>query len=361
MATTTTVTESNRVFDEFSPKKMIIQSRGAIRYLFSKWYIILVAGVVLGVAGATYAYFKKSTYAAEITFALDEGATQSATNSNLSGLADEFGFTMTAGGVFSNVTNISELIKSRLLIEKTLRSSVEIDKKSVLFADFFLDSLEYRDKWMKKSPYYRIDFRAQPKDKNELLFTNSILRSIYETLISKNISVGVKGKGTSIFSVSLVSTHELFTKYFLEALMTEVTQYYIESKTLRSKLNLDFLQKRTDSIRGAYNRALYGRAVFVDANVNPARQTGIVSSDKQQTDIQILKASYIELVGALESAKTSLMRDTPLIQYLDTPILPLKKTNPRVKFYFIVFFLIGCFFSTLYLATRKGIKYIPRT
>lgn len=350
---------SNQVFEEFSPRKLILQVRSSVFYLRSKWIIILSFAIITGIAAAVYYSFKKPNYTAEITFALDEGVTQ-AGNPDLSELSDALGLpgTFDAGTIFSSMTNIVELMQSRLLIEKTLRSSVIIDNKAVMFADFFLDSLNYREKWLKTSPYPKLNFASNNKSQKETLYENSIVRSIYETLITKNLKIDRKGKGTTIIAVTCISSNELFSKYFLEALLNEVTQYYIETKTQRSKISVEVIQKRTDSIRLAYNKALYGRAAFTDAHINPSRQTVSVTGEKQQTDVQILRASYVELVRSLENAKTSLMRDTPLIQYLDTPILPLRLDKPSVVKKFILFFLIGGFLITGFLLVRKLYNYI---
>ncbi|MDO6430410.1 Wzz/FepE/Etk N-terminal domain-containing protein [Flavitalea sp. BT771] len=331
--------EQPREYQEFSPRRFILQVQGLGRYILSKWLIILAVALVFGIAGAAYALTKKPQYVAEMTFVLDEEATQSP-KSGISQLSEELGLGSDAGSVFSSPTNIAELMMSRLLIEKTLRSTVNVEGKNVLLADFFLDSLDYREKWMKKSRFYHLDFLAKKTDKQEALFGNGIMRSMYETLIDRNLKIDKKGKGTTIISVLCTSTHELFSKFFLEELMHTVTQYYIEKKTERAKMNVDFIQQRTDSIRHAYNIALYGRAEFADAFFNPNRQLPMVTRERQQTDIQILRASYIELTRSLESAKTALMRDTPLIQYLDQPVLPLKVLRSSwIKFALIGFFL----------------------
>ncbi len=351
--------DSDRVFDEFSPKKLIILVQRSGSYLLSKWKIILLVSILFGIGGIVRSFLKKPTYAAEITFALDEGAAQSAKN-DYSQLSEQLGIEtmMDAGGVFSSVTNIVELMQSRLLIEKTLRKTINIHGKLITYADFFLDSLNYRAKWMKGSPYYHLNFLSQKKDTSTILFENRIIGNIYDNLISENLDVNKKGKGTSIISVSCTSENELFSKYFLEALIEEVTQYYIETKTQRAKLNVAFLQKRTDSIRNAFSGALYGRAAFTDANINAIRQITTVSGERQQTDVQILRTTYIDLVRSLESAKTTLMRETPLIQYIDLPILPLKSASSGMIKNFILFFLLGAFLITVYLSIRKGIRYI---
>ncbi len=357
MTTITPTGEPIGTFDEFSPKRIILQTRLACIYLLSKWKQILFFALLCGIAIAIYSFFKKPDYAAEITFAVDEQSTQENKN-NLSELDRELGIasSLDAGAVFSSLTNIVELMQSRLLIEKTLRSSVNINGKSLVFADFFLDSLDYRDKWMKKSPYYHIDFLSKEKNRQDSLFENGIMRNIYDVLIAKNIKLDRKGKGTTIISVTCISQNELFSKYFLEALLHTVTQYYIDTKTERARLNLAFIQARTDSIKNAYYDALHGRAIFVDALNNPIRQEASVFGERQQTNIQILKTSYIGLTQSLESAKTALMRDTPLIQYLDVPILPLKILKPNLIKRFLIFFAVGIFLSSVYFLLSRAYR-----
>jgi Chain length determinant protein len=360
MTANTSMHNSNRVFDEFSPKKLILQGRSAFKYVLSRWKLILLAGILLGAAAAIYTFFTKPNYQAEITFAIDEVPSEPAAKSTFSEISDELGLgtTLDGGTVFSSLTNIVELMQSRLLIEKTLRSAANIDGTQVVFADFFLDSLDYRDKWMKNSPYYHINFQVPKKDKKEILFENNIMRNIYEVLTTKNIKIDKKGKGTTIISVTCISEHELFSKYFLEAWLDEVAHYYVETKTQRAKNFLDFIQKRTDSVKTAYSNALYGRASYADAHSNAIRQTVSVSVEKQQTDVQILRTSYVELVKSLESARSSLMRETPLIQFLDTPILPLKMQKPSFLKRFILFFIVGAFLMTVLVALGGGYRYI---
>lgn len=320
--------------------------QGMGRYLLSKWWIILGVGVLLALAGAVYSIMKKPQFIAEVTFVLDEEATQSP-RSGISQLSEELGLGSDAGGMFSSPTNIMELMQSRLLIEKTLRSTVQVEGKKLLLADFFLDSLEYREKWKVRKDYA-----------NDPLYESGLMGSMCETLTKQNIKIEKKGKGTTIFSVQCMSTHQLFSKYFLEELLNTVTKYYVEKKTERAKLNVDFIQKRTDSVRQAYNIALYGRAEFSDAFFNPGKQTPLVAREKQQTDIQILRASYVELTRSLEGAKTSLMRETPLIQYLDMPVLPLKILRSNTIKNAIVGGLLGVFLTAGILLFRKIMKAI---
>jgi len=352
----------DRVFNEFSPKEAILQLRSIGLYILSRWRPVLLAGIVLGLAGAAYSYFKKVDYVAEMTFALDEGAASAAQRpgTGLSELTEALGMTQAydAGGVFSSATNIVELMTSRLLVERALRSSVTIDGHALSFADFFLDSLDYRQKWLKDQRYAGASFPIAGGSRQDSLFENGIFRSMYEILVARNIKIDKAGKGTTIFDATCISHNELFSKLFLEALMNEVVRYYVDVKTERAKLNLGFIQKRTDSIQQAYNKLLYGKAYYNDEHINPILQIAQVAKDKQLTDIQILKSTYIDLTHSLESAKTTLIRETPLIQYVDTPILPLKQLRSNLVKFLLIGFFAGALLMAGYFGLKKGWSYL---
>ncbi len=359
---TSTQQDTNRVFDEFSPKKLILQIQSTGSYILSKWIIILLVAVVFGITGYIYVASKNSTYVAEITFAMDEGASQSA-RSDFAQLSEQLGMgqVLEAGGIFSSTTNIVELMRSRLLIEKTLRSTVTINGRSLLFADFFLDSLNYREKWLGDTSGHKLNLNAVKKSRQDSLFENNIIRNIYQVLTTQNIKIDTKGKGTSIISVTCTTENELFSKYFLEALIDKVISFYIDNKTQRAKLDVAFLQHRTDSIKNVFTGSLYGKAAFTDANINSVRQVGTVSGDRQLVDIQIQKTTYADLFRSLEIAKTTLMKETPLIQYIDFPILPLKMNSPGPLKMAILLFIVGCFITLLLLLLFKIYRhFIPK-
>lgn len=344
--------------DPLSPKILLQQLKETLAYLRSKWLVLIVAGIITGSAGAIYMAQKKTLFKAEITFAIDEGQAQKG-NSEFSEFSEQLGLGSVDGGtIFSSSKNIEELLKSRLIIEKTLRSTIEIDGKKLLLADFFLDSLNYRSKWITNGPYPEIDFHKIKTNKDEILFENNIIRNIYKVIISKNIQISEKSKGSSITLVTCLSEHQLFSKYFLEKLISEVTQYYIDSKTRRSKINLSIIEKRNDSVKNAYVSSVYGRASMNDADINLVRQTPSVPSEKKQTDVQILRSAYIDLSRSIESAKTSLMNVTPLIEIIDTPILPLDVIKPSVMKNFFLFFLVGSFLGIVYLISSRVYRHL---
>ena len=90
---------------------------------------------------------------------------------------------------------------------------------------------------------------------------------------------------------------------------------------------MEILEKQTDSIRRELNNAITGVAVANDNifGLNPALNVRRTPSSRRQVDVQTNTAILTELVKQTEIAKVALRRETPLIQVLDSPTLPLEK------------------------------------
>jgi hypothetical protein len=150
---------------------------------------------------------------------------------------------------------------------------------------------------------------------------------IYDDLSKNGLSVSQKDKKIAIISIDMISTNELFAKYFTEALAKQVSDFYVASKSKKARMNMDILERQTDSIRRELNGAITGVAVANDNTfmLNPALNVRRAPSARRQVDVQANTAILTELVKQSELAKVTLRRETPLIQVIDKPILPLKK------------------------------------
>ncbi len=123
---------------------------------------------------------------------------------------------------------------------------------------------------------------------------------------------------------------------------------------------MTILQHQADSVRQRLNMAISGVAMANDANpnLNAAMQVLRAPSQQRQVDVQANTAILTELVKNLELAKLALRRETPLIQVIDKPLLPLK-VDKLGKLKALVFggFLAG-FFTCLYLVLSMIFKNI---
>ena len=312
--------------NEISLKEVIQKIKDWKKYLILKWKVILLFGVVGGALGLTYAIIKKPVYTAELSFAIEDAKSGGGLGS-YAGIASQFGLDLgsSGGGAFSG-DNLLELMKSRKLIQKTLLATVNIHGKSETLAELYIDFNNLRKGWSNESEIANIHFFPGADESKFSLKQDSLLGDFHEKLIMNNLSVVKVDKKLNIILVTVNTKNELFSKYFVEILTNEVSQFYIETKTKKASQNVKILQHQADSVRSELNNAISGVANSIDVNpnANPNRTILRTPSQHKQVDVQVNTAILAELVKNLEVSKVSLRNETPLIQIIDTPILPLK-------------------------------------
>lgn len=315
-----------KVQDEISLKELIEKGKEWFSYLLSQWKIIVLAGFVGAALGVTYSIMKKPIYTATLTFALEDEKSGGGLGGAL-GLASSFGFDLggSGGSIFLG-SNLTQLFKSRKMVEQTLLTPVVVNDKTISLAEMYIQNAKWREVWDKDSKFKNIQFLPSQERKYFTRMHDSIFGVIYKNL-SGTLAVGQKDKKIDIISMDVSSNDELFAKYFCEALARQVGQFYVATKTKKARANMAILQKQTDSIRAELNGAITGVAVANDNtfNLNPALNVRRSPSARRQVDVQANTAILTELVKQTELAKVALRKETPLIQVIDRPILPLPK------------------------------------
>jgi hypothetical protein len=342
--------------DELTLVDLIRITKEWWRYFLSKWVIIVIVGLLGGVLGFFYAKTKKVLYKAELTFALEESG--SGGLGGALGLASQFGLDFggggAGGGVFS-VDNLLQLMKSRSMVEKALLTEVSIDGNNQTLAEYYIAYNKMREGWENDPNMKSVRFLSGADRSKFTMQQDSILGLLYEEFSGKSLTVEKIDKKSTIIAMNVISGNELFSKYFTTVLAEEVSDFYIETKTKKSAQNLAILQHQTDSVRRELNSAISGVASSSDANpnANSALQRLRVPSQKRQFDVQVNQAILSVLVQNLELAKVSLRKETPLIQVIDSPILPLKNTKLSKRNSVIVGGILAGFLILAFLAAKK--------
>jgi uncharacterized protein involved in exopolysaccharide biosynthesis len=338
--------------DEISLKELIQKIQEWIAYLKTQWKLIIGIAALGGIIGFAYASFQKPNYLATTTFVLEEDKGGGGGLGGALGLASSFGLDIGGGGggLFTS-SNIIELMKSRLVVEKTLLNPVQVSGKEISLADFYIQFNELKEDWAKKPALANINFPINSDRSKFSLQQDSILQIISEGLTKNNLVIVQKDKKVSIISLTVKTESQLFSKLFCEQLLKETSDFYIETKSKKSRLNVDILQHQADSIRAELNSAITGVATASDNvyNLNPALNVKRTPSTRRQVDVQANTAILTQLVAQLELSKVSLRKETPLVQLIDRPILPLEKDKVgRLKSLVLGGFLAG-FLTVLYL------------
>ena len=346
--------------DEISLKELIKKVKEWYDYLLSQWKKIVLAGIIGATLGLTYSFIKKPVYTASLSFALDSNKPSGGLGGAL-GLASSLGFDLggSGGGIFEG-SNLTELFKSRNMVEKTLLMPIRFNGKTISLAEMYIQNEEWRDKWLTKKKLVGVQFFPNANLKNFSRSQDSIFGEVYDDLSKFGLEVGQKDKKVDIISIEVSSTNELFAKFFTEALAKQVGDFYIETKSKKARLNMAILQKQTDSIRGELNNAITGVAVANDNTfgLNPSLNVRRAPSARRQVDVQANTAILTELVKQTELAKVTLRKETPLIQIIDRPILPLKKEKVGKLIGLVLGGVLFGFLTVLFLTLKNVLKKI---
>lgn len=316
---------SQRETDQISLQELIMKINGLIRFLVGRWVVILVMVLIGSVSAMVYAMTKKTGYVAKLSFVLEEHSGSNGSLGAAANIAAQFGLNiggLSGSGGFFQGDNIIEFLKSRSMIDKTLLSEVEIDGNTELLVSRYVECNDLRKKWA-NTPYLK---NIQFKDTIGIYHQDSLMAEFYKSILKRNLTIGKIDKKYNIFTVEMETSDEAFSKAFVETLIGNATDFYVQTKTQKAQENLAVLTHQVDSVRQELNDAISGVAAASDANPNPNRalQRLRVGSQRRTIDVQANTAILTELVKNQEIAKITLRNEKPIIQVLDKPILPLE-------------------------------------
>ncbi|WP_316790822.1 lipopolysaccharide biosynthesis protein [Pedobacter frigoris] len=341
---------SNQDREEITLRELVSRIKIWWRYILSKWLIIFFSAFVGMLFGVAYAFLNKTIYVAETTFVLEDDQGKSV--GSLAGLASIAGFDLGGGGggIFQG-DNILELYKSRTMIEKTLLTEVDLNGKRRTLIDHYISFNKLREDWDNTPDLNKINFNLSRSNSNNASLKrvqDSIIGSIVKDINKSNLTVAKPDKKLNIIKVEVKAYDEFFAKAFNQEIVKNVNDFYVQTKTKKSIQNVAILQRKADSVRNVMDGAIYRAVAVTDAtpNLNPTRQIQRVApAQRSQFSAETNKAILEELVKNLELAKISLLKETPLIQVIDEPILPLFKSKLSIvksAIFSAVLFLFMC-------------------
>jgi uncharacterized protein involved in exopolysaccharide biosynthesis len=346
--------------DEITLKELLLKAKEWYVFLLSKWKTIVLAGIVGALLGLGYSFTKKPIYTATLTYALEDGK---AAGGGLGSLASSFGFDIGGAGGNSGAfsgANLMELFKSRAMVEQTLLAPVTLNNKTISLVEMYIQDKKWRDNWNEKPALKSITFLPNTDRTKFTRAQDSIFGVIYNDIFKTALTVEQKDKKVAIGTITMKSTNEYFAQQFNLALTQTVTNFYIETKSKRAKENMDILVRQTDSIRAELNGAMTGVAVANDNTfgLNPALNVKRLPSARRQVDVQANSAIFSELIKQTELAKVTLRKETPLIQVIDQPILPLPKEQFGKAKGIVLGGILAGFLTVLGLIVRRIFKEI---
>ncbi len=313
---------------QFTLKEVVQNLIQWVKFFSSKWKTLMVSLVLGAGLGAGYSQLKDPVFHAETSFVLEEEGMGGI--GQMSGVASLLGVNLAGiggtNGLFQG-DNIMELYRSDRMLEETLLSP--FDKESLLI-DRFIEFEELESKWSSTIDLSGLTFSSSKE--NHGVKQDSVIKEIAKIIREKQLVVLKPDRKLSIIQVNVSSKDEAYAKLFNETLVSKVNTFYLETKTKKTGENLRILQIQADSVRAILDQSLGTLAAEQDRipNANPLLSTATVNGRRKQVDVQTSAAVFQEIVKNLEMAKINHRINTPLIQLIDSPSLPLKRTEVRL-------------------------------
>jgi predicted outer membrane lipoprotein len=322
---------------------------------------ILLTGLVFAVLGLGYSFLKKPEYLARVNFVIEENKQNA--GGLFSALAGQVGMDLSSLSGMSGILagdNVLELLKSPTLLKKVLITPYPGDTANTLaykYAEAYGKLNQYNKlvggEFLKNSPpnIGGAPTAAKQQERGGVYKTtrvqDSLLTAISTRIIEKELSVYKPDRKLSVFRLDLTTRDELLSQTIATRLLDQAASLYIETKTRRLKLNVDRLQKKSDSIAALLNYRTEASVSKDIINQNPSYVSTEVDVEISNREKGMLSIIYGDVNKSLDITRTALIQETPTIEIIDSPDLPLKKTEVKWYFASVLGLLIGFIFYVL--------------
>jgi hypothetical protein len=329
---------------------LVKKGKESFIYLLGKWKVLFLVAIITGIIGVVKTWLQDPKYTAQMTFVAENE--KGGGLGGYASIAAQFGLDIGGGGSGSAFAeeNLVELLKSRMLIDKTLLSTYENN----LYIDQYILNHKINKNWSKDTALSKINFQSKLDGGYERK-RDSIFNAIANNIILNSIAVDKVDKKLDIIYIKMTDIDMIYAKRFIEKLASNAIAFYTAYKTEKNLTNVNILQRQTDSVKSMLFGSINDVASINDLNVNPIKQSLRTNGQKRQIDLQVNSALYTELLKNLELAKLTLRKETPLIQIIDTPKLPLKNEKKGRLYMGVIFAFIGGIICSLFLLVKKWV------
>jgi uncharacterized protein involved in exopolysaccharide biosynthesis len=311
-----------------------------LNYFISQYKLVLYITLISTILGFLYGKFQPSSFKATTTFIVEDKSGRG--SGGLSGLASQFGIDaggLTGGGgagLFDG-DNVLEIIKSRGIIEKVLLTKMDNNTNGQTIADYYIQISDFKSAFESKNINTKsLNFIAIAEGTKHSVVQDSILYILYAE-ISKNLTVEKRNKKSTIITLQVASPDQVFSKTFAEELIKQTSDLYIDIKTGNLSKSIGKIQRKADSLQNSLV-GIYQNSFQINMSRN----------DLSERDKTFSSTLYAEVVKNLETLKLSLINQTPVIQVLDTPKLPLFDQRLPGRYFLVIGFAVGFVLSILY-------------
>jgi uncharacterized protein involved in exopolysaccharide biosynthesis len=335
--------------DDIQLKDILIKLSEYKTYLFRKKFTIITISGFFFVLGIIFAISADKKYTAKLTFVVEDQQQPGGALGSMSGMASQFGFDIggSSSATFSQ-NNILELLKSRGVVEAALMQSRKVNKTHDLLIEHYLYLNKIKDSWKTNKNITPVSFHGILAQNND-----SVSGDVWKSIIEDKLVVELQSDEANIINLSYTSVDDEFAKMFVETLIEQMSKMYITYQTAQASNTLSFLNNRADSVFMELEIAEEEFAKVKDINQRIVKASGRLKELQLMRRVEVLNAMYLEIVKNLELSKLTLLNQTPIIQIIDKPILPLEEEFKSKTALGLLGAFLGVFLSLIFFIFRK--------
>lgn len=340
--------------DQFSLEDIALKVVKLKKLIAQNWKVILISTIIGTSCGLAWELItrKPPVYTATILFNMENS--NSSSGGGLSDLASAFGVN-TGAAPSSNLftgENFNELIRTKNLYNRALLTKVKIKGKEEIFANYFLKKSGIREIEMDDDDVIQtFTFKHDAYDKCTVK-EKAHLRIIQNFLMPLTSMVN-ESKKASFVTLHVITRNDTLSDLWAHLYLKTITNFYIETKTKKSKELLNLVERRVDSLRKELYYTQGAAARFADQNQQVIVQQGLIQQQRLSTNSSQLQSMYFEAVRSLDNMKFSMVKESPLFTIIDDAELPYPKEIDRITKGTIIGTVLGLFLSILYIVFSK--------
>lgn len=336
--------------DQFTLETVLVKLMGFFPFV-KRNKVIVIIFTLLGVLTGLGVEIYKSTNSlkkAKIIFVLE---TESADN-GLAGLASSLGIgNATSNNSIFSGDNFKELLKTRIIYRKAILTKVKIGNKTDYFGNFFLQRSDLQNHEWSDLPVDFINHRFKTGNIDSIDIQDKNIINAISLYLNDNTDIFLDNPKSSFQTLTVETRNDTLTHVWAQLYLKTITDYYINTKTKKSKELLVIMEKRVDSLRSALYYTQGRLANYNDQNQQIIFQRARVIAERLQMNSTQLQALYFDALRNYDNLKFSLVKESPLLTIIEDSELPIFTIPYRwgkiIAIGLILGFLIGCFAAYL--------------
>ena len=332
--------------EQFTLSTVLVNLMGFIPFVKkNKKFIIIttVLGFLVGLGVEVYRN-TNSLKKTKIVFNLE---TENG-SSSLGDIAASLGFGgLNAGSSMFSGENFKELLRTKNIYRQAILTKVKVGNKVDYFGNVFLKRSDLQNHEWSDLPqdFFKHRFKTGNLDSIDVQDKNII--NTISLYLNDNTDIYLDNPKASFQTLSVETRDDTLTHIWAQLYLKTITDYYINSKTKKSKELLVLMDKRVDSLRSALYYTQGKLANYNDQNQQIIFQRARIIAERLQMNSSQLQAMYFEALRNYDNLKFSLVKEAPLLTIIEDSELPIfvlpYKWGKIMLIGTLLGFLLGCF------------------